>query len=471
VRGIRSRIDPSHEETRDAWPQSLWRDTNRRFHFQSPVVDLDADVLIVGAGFTGLWAAHHVLELEPGANIVIVDAVQPGFGASGRNGGWCSALLPMDLADVAERHGTGPAVALQEEMFATVDRVGQFVADNGIQCGWAKGGSLTLATNGAHESRLRRQVSEGHRFVGAGDVMWLDRRELEERIRVNGAAGAMYTPHCAALNPYRLVDGLVQSLVGRGVRIFGATRAARFGNGFVELEGESGLVFATARNVVVATEAYASRSRPTRRRTAPLYSYVVATEPLPREVLDEIGWQGRETLSDGRLMVTYAQLTADGRIVFGGRGAPYKFASDIHSRHDTSNRVHAAIEDTMHQLFPAVRGVRVSHRWGGALGVPRDWHSGVYFDERNRALHAGGYVGDGVALSNLTGRILAHRVTGRPDNVLSLPLNDHRSRRWEPEPLRWAGINSGLALTRVQDAMEARTGRESRILSAVARLF
>jgi hypothetical protein len=103
--------------------------------------------------------------------------------------------------------------------------------------------------------------------------------------------------------------------------------------------------------------------------------------------------------------------------------------------------------------------------------VPRDWHSGVYFDERNRALHAGGYVGDGVALSNLTGRILAHRVTGRPDNVLSLPLNDHRSRRWEPEPLRWAGINSGLALTRVQDAMEARTGRESRILSAVARLF
>ncbi|MFM8826676.1 MAG: NAD(P)/FAD-dependent oxidoreductase [Actinomycetota bacterium] len=471
MRGIRSRINPAHEETRDSWPQSLWRDTNRRLHFSSPVVDLDADVLIVGAGFTGLWTAHHILGLEPSANVVIVDAVQPGFGASGRNGGWCSALLPMDLTDIADAHGAQAAVGLQEEMFATVDHVGEFVHGRAIDCGWAKGGSLTVATDGAQESRLRRQVTEALRFMGADDVMWLGTAELSDRIRVQGASGAMYTPHCAALNPYRLVDGLVQSLVEHGVRIFGATRAARFGKGFVELEGESGLVFATARQVVVATEAYAARARETRRRRAPLYSYVVATEPLPRSVLDEIGWQARETVADGRLMVTYAQLTADARIVFGGRGAPYKFASDIHSRHDTNARVHSAIEDTMHRLFPAASGVRISHRWGGPLGVPRDWHVGVHYDERTRAHHAGGYVGDGVALSHLTGRILAHRVTGRHGDILSLPLNDHRSRRWEPEPLRWAGINAGLALTKAQDAIESRTSRESRVLSAVSRLF
>ncbi len=471
MRGLRSRIDSTHEEMRDTWPQSLWRDTNRRFFFPSPVVDLDADVLIIGAGFTGLWTAHHILELQPGARVVVVDAVQPGFGASGRNGGWCSALLPMELADVADRHGINVARDLQQEMFRTVDSIGQFVAARGIDCGWAKGGSLTVATNNAHGSRLRRQVSDSHAFVGEQDVMWLDRAELESRIRVNGATGAMYTPHCAALNPYRLVDGLVQSLVDRGVRIFGATTAKRYGNGFVELEGESGLVFVTSPNVVVATEAYASRTRPSRRRIAPLYSYVVATEPLPGEVLAEIGWHGRETVSDGRLMVTYAQLTADGRIVFGGRGAPYKFGSDIHSRHDTSNRVHAAIEETMHQLFPAASGVRVSHRWGGPLGVPRDWHAGVYFDATTHAFHAGGYVGDGVALSHLTARVLAHRVTSTSHAILDLPINDHKSRRWEPEPLRWGGINSGLALTKLQDTVEGRSGRESRFLSAVGRLF
>ena len=471
MRGLRSRFDPTHEETRDSWPSSLWRDTNRRFHFQSPTVDPDCDVLVIGAGYTGLWTAHHLLELDPSLNIVIVDAVQPGWGASGRNGGWCSGLLPMDLHTLAADCGEDAARNLQHEMFRTVDQVGTFVRTGGIECGWQKGGTLTAAAGGAQETRLRREIDRSRKFVDEQDLRWMDGDELRSCLRVAGASGAMYTPHCAAVNPYRLVDGLVESLVRRGVRVYGATRAARFGKGFVELEGESGLVFATAKEVVVCTEAYSARAARTRRSVAPLYSYVVATDPLPASVCEEIGWANRETFAEGRNMVTYAQITADGRIVFGGRGAPYKFGSDVHSRHDTNDRVHRSIIDTMHSLFPAVRDVRISHRWGGPVAVPRDWRVGVHFNKRTGCTHAGGYSGDGVALSHLTGRIVAHRITGVPSDLLDLPVNEHRSRNWEPEPLRWAGINSGLVLTKLQDAVESRTGRESRLLSAVGRLF
>ena len=143
------------EETRDGWPRSLWRDTNRRFFFQSPAVDLDADVLIVGAGFSGLWTAAHLKMSDPGLNIVVIDAHQPGFGASGRNGGWCSALVPTPPDRIAEETSIEATVALQRRMFGVVDEIGAFVSDHGIDCDWAKGGSLTVATNVSRGARQR----------------------------------------------------------------------------------------------------------------------------------------------------------------------------------------------------------------------------------------------------------------------------------------------------------------------------
>lgn len=468
LRGVLTRHPAA---TREAWPASLWRDTNRRFTFGGPATDIDCDLLIVGAGFTGLWTARHALDLDPGLSVVVVDSSQPGFGASGRNGGWCSAMLPMDLSDIASSRGTAAAVALHREMVATVDKVGSWARDHGVECGWVKGGSITAATNAAHVARLQRQVGSTREIVGEGHLDWIGEGDLAERMRIAGALGGTFTPDCAALNPYRLVDGLVTDLVDAGVRFFGGTTARRLGDGYVEMSCGEDLRFATARHVVMATEAYAATMRQTRRNVAPVYSYVVATAPLPREAWDEIGWEGRETFADGRHLVTYAQRTADGRIVFGGRGAPYRYASRIHADHDTDAGVHGLIIDTLHRLFPATATVPITHRWGGPLGIPRDWHAGVRRDDGTNALHAGGYVGDGVALSHLAGRILAHRVTGVDDAVLGLCINDHRSRRWEPEPLRWLGINAGLAVTKARDAHERRTGRESRVLGRIASLF
>jgi glycine/D-amino acid oxidase-like deaminating enzyme len=227
----------------------------------------------------------------------------------------------------------------------------------------------------------------------------------------------------------------------------------------------------TARHVVVATEAWRSQLEGHRRSVVPLYSYVIATEPLPDSLWSDIGWSSRETLAEGRNMVTYAQKTADGRIVFGGRGAPYAFGSDIHASRDTNKRVHDAITSTMHDIFPVTRGSRITHRWGGPLGVPRDWQPSVTTDPRTGALHVGGYVGDGVSLSHLAAKIAAHRIAAVDHPVLGLILNERHGRLWEPEPLRWVGINTGLLTTTLADRFERRTGSSSKLLQWLMRLF
>lgn len=458
------------EEAREGWPLSLWRDTNRRFHFPSPVTDIGCDVLVVGAGLSGLWTAHHLLRLDPSLQVVIVDAMQPGYGASGRNGGWCSALLPMSPRRTVSLFGPEGASDLRRAMESTVTDIGTYVAESASDAGWVMSGSLTVATNEHQAERLRAGISEWHES-GATGVSWLGAGELLDRVRIPGALGGLLDPHCAVLNPYRLVDRLVQDAVDAGVRIFGDTRAVRIGNGFAEVRSGDGICFVTAERTVVATEAFTTRLPGHARSSAPVYSYVIATDPLPDDVWDAIGWDGREALAEGTHMVSYAQRTADGRILMGGRGAPYAFGSDIHAERDTHRRVHARLEENLRRLFPAASRARVSHRWGGAVAVPRDWRPSVRTDDRSGAILLGGYAGDGVTLSHLAARIAAHRVVGVDSPCLSLPINEHPVRKWEPEPLRWAGINAGLTTTRMLDARESSGRKPGRVLGRAARLL
>jgi glycine/D-amino acid oxidase-like deaminating enzyme len=188
---------------------------------------------------------------------------------------------------------------------------------------------------------------------------------------------------------------------------------------------------------------------------------MIATEPLPAAVWDEIGWRARETLNDGRHLIIYAQRTADDRIAFGGRGAPYHFNSAIRDEYDRDRRVFADLRGVLTELFPMVAGARVTHEWGGPLGIPRDWYSSVGYDRATGVGWAGGYVGDGVSTTNLAGRTLAQLVLGIDSDLTALPWVNHRSPRWEREPLRWLGINAGLRLPLGADRVEARSGRRS----------
>ena len=452
------------ERTRWEEPMSLWRDRGRRISYPAPSTDIDADVVIVGAGFTGLWTAVLIAEENPGLSVAVLEAAQPGFGASGRNGGWCSALLPAS-DDVLDRtFGPGSATALHSAARESVDLIGEYARRHSIDCSWEKGGTLTVATNLAQLERLRGSSARDPR------VELLDEAALHARVRIEGARGALFDPECAALDPVALLQGLLDRCRELGVRVFGATRVVTIGRDHVIADGAAGLVYATTRQIVLATEAYVTRLKRQRRRLAPLYSFVVATDPLPQRIWEEIGWEGRETIGEAGHMVTYAQRTLDGRIVFGGRGAPYAFGSDIHSSRDVNDEIHDRIVARMNQLFPATVGVRISHRWGGPLGLPRDHMPGVWVDEETGAIHAGGYTGDGVALSHLIARIVCTRVCGNEDPAASLPLNGHRPRRWEPEPFRWLGINAGLLAAWRADRAEA-NGRSARLWSRILDWF
>ncbi|MFM7744152.1 MAG: NAD(P)/FAD-dependent oxidoreductase [Actinomycetota bacterium] len=426
------------------------------------------DVAIVGAGYTGLWTAVHLAGLRPGLDIVVVDAAEPGFGASGRNGGWCSGLFPVEIDSLAELHGRDAALAMQRAAIASVDDVGQWIARHGVECDWAKSGTLTVATNVVQRTRLHEAIDSQHRHgLNAADVRWIDGDELAGRVSVAGALGALYSPHCAALHPLKLVNALADRARELGVAIVSGFSADAIDAAGVagSLDGRPTRIAADW--VVRATEGYTPLLRGARRDVIPLYSYMVATEPLSDDTWREIGWDGRETLAEGRLMVTYAQRTADGRIAFGGRGAGYRYASRIAGRFDTDDDVARRIVATLHELFPATRDARITHHWGGPLAVPRDWHPSVVIDRAVRRVTAGGYVGDGVALSHLAGRTVAAAIAGEESPDLRLPFVGHAGRRWEPEPLRFLGVNAGLRLPVVADAIESRTGRHAKRLVKV----
>ncbi|WP_244242446.1 NAD(P)/FAD-dependent oxidoreductase [Nocardioides seonyuensis] len=415
-----------------------------------------ADVAIVGAGYTGLWTAHYLAEAAPGLRIVVLEAEVAGYGASGRNGGWCSALFPSPF-DAAQHR------AMRE----TVDEVARAATAEGIDAHLAKGGTITLARTRAQLSRARAEVDEARsRGRGEDDLALLDKAAADAVLRATGTLGATYTPDCAAIHPARLVRGLADAVERRGVAVHERTRVRTISPHRVETD--HGTV--TADFVVRATEGYTPRLTGQERAVAPVHSLVLATAPLSTSQWDEVGLARRETFADHRHLIIYGQRTADDRLVFGGRGAPYRFGSRITTDFSRDHRVFERLRETLVDLFPVLRDVEVTHRWGGVLGIPRDWCASVGLDRDTGLAWAGGYVGDGVSTTNLAGRTLRDLVLGRTTPLTELPWVDHRSPDWEREPLRWAGINAGLRAASLADLEERITRRPSVVASALDRL-
>ena len=446
------------------WPPSLWSENSLKWNFPEITSGQSYDVVIVGAGYSGLWTAHHLLNLDPSLSIAILEAQQPGFGASGRNGGWCSAFSPMSLEAVATTSNKQGAIDLQNALVASVDEIGAHISQSNIECGWHKGGTLTFAVNQPQLRRINETICMSRDFgFDEQFVTLIAAEEAEQRVRIPFSLGASYSPHCAALQPAQLVDGLVGQLLSKNVQFFGSSRVSNITSHRVSVDTPNGSVSIDAKWIIRATEGFTARMKQYRRDVAPLYSYMIATEPLSDTQWCEIGWTNRETVSDGRNLVIYAQRTADGRIAFGGRGAPYKFASRIGSSFDNNQKIHSLIEKSMREMFPSIDDVAVTHRWGGALGVHRDWFASASVDHHNHVATLGGYVGDGVAFSYVAAKEVAHSITGTPLDHHPLPIVNHVSRRWEPEPFRYIGINSILRLTERADETEKRTGRKNRL--------
>ncbi|MGV9889634.1 NAD(P)/FAD-dependent oxidoreductase [Streptomyces sp. NPDC003395] len=434
--------------------------------------DATADVVIVGGGYTGLWTAYYLKKSAPFLRIVVLEQKFCGYGASGRNGGWLyNGIAGRDR--YARLHGHEAAVRLQQAMNDTVDEVIAVAEAEGIDAGIHKGGVLEVATTPAQLARLKAFHAAEIAF-GEKDRELYGAEETAERIRVADAVGSTWTPHGARLHPVKLVKGLAAVVEALGVTIHESTPVT-------EIRPKHAVTpYGTVRApyVLRCTEGFTASLKGQRRTWLPMNSSMIATEPLTEAQWAEIGWSGCETLGDMAHAYMYAQRTADGRIALGGRGVPYRFGSRTDNDGRTQDATIAALREILLRFFPSLAGLGVEHAWSGVLGVPRDWCATVTLDRSTGLGWAGGYVGSGVATTNLAARTLRDLVQldsgqGGRTELTELPWVGHRVRKWEPEPLRWVGVQGLYAVYRAADQRErtaprAESSRLARLADRVA---
>jgi glycine/D-amino acid oxidase-like deaminating enzyme len=437
------------------WTQAIVSERVAR----SPLTaDRDADVCIVGGGYTGLWSAYELLRAEPSLDVVILEAETIGFGASGRNGGWVLGAIAGDREWWSKRSGRAAVVAQDATVRETVGHIGQVIEHEHIDCDFVHGGTLRVAETGLERQRLQDAIAF-ERSWGAGpqDTMLLEADELRERLHMPTAIAAKFSPHCARVQPAKLAAGLAQAIERRGATVHERSRVTRIAPG--QVSTNAGVV--RARHVIRATEGYTAGLPGLRRKLLPMRSSMIITAPLDEATWAAIGWEGAETLGDSRHVYIYAQRTSDGRIAIGGRGKPYRYGSDTEGEGSADAGVVTELRTRLCELFPVLADVNIDATWQGVLGVSRPWRPSVSFDPDTGLGWAGGYVGEGVAATNLAGRMLADLILGRRTALTELPWIAPVDRNWEPEPLRWIGVIAVYESLRRADVSERRSGRSS----------
>jgi glycine/D-amino acid oxidase-like deaminating enzyme len=400
---------------------------------------VDVDVAILGAGYSGLWTAYYLQERQPSLKIAIVEREIAGFGASGRNGAWCTSGFPTSLGKIAREHGRESARAVHLAMAGAVDEVGRVAVAEGIDIQYEKGGTLMLA-RGPQQLPIVEGVVKQFEELGLPErARYLTAEQTAERIRVTKVVGAVHLSEIATIHPGRLVRGLARAVERRGATIYEQTAVTDFTTGaYPALHTDRGHL--RAKTIVLAGEAYLSRLPRLHRQVLPVYSLITLTEPLSEADWQEIGWQGRECVDSCRYTVDYLSKTVDGRILFGGRGAPYHFGSKIDDAYDRHGPTHTMLQGNVREWFPRLSQVKFTHTWGGPLGWPRDYMPSMSFDPVAGLATARGYTGNGVATANLAGRVLADLITGVDSEITHLPCANHHSPNWEPEPFRYLGV-------------------------------
>lgn len=424
-----------HDQLSNYWVSTI---AERREDRPRLVGNTEADIVIIGAGFTGLWTAYYLKALSPTLEIKIIEAERVGHGASGRNGGWVIG----SLAGLERYLGPLPMAQRQEccQILAdNVDEIGQVLTREGINADFNKGGAIYAAARypdqiGIQRDYLRHLHELGHK---QDSCYWLDSEQLAEKARFRDGYGGIYHRDVATLNPARLLVGLAQAVEQAGVTIHERSRVTSIGKHRVEtLEGS-----VQAPMIVTATEGYAEGLHSLKRHIIPVQSLVVATAPLPEAIWQEIGMAERPAFADASRLVNYGHRSADDRLVFGARGS-YAFGARSKHALGISQSDIQMRRQLLEDLFPALKGLEISYGWGGSLGLSRNFRPHAIVDRQNGMASAGGYAGEGVAASHLFGRTLAALILKHESTLTKMPwafanADQQPLKRWEPEPLRW----------------------------------
>jgi glycine/D-amino acid oxidase-like deaminating enzyme len=451
---------------------SFWLETSGDDLTSRPPLDgsISVDVAILGAGFTGLWTAYHLLQRDPSLKIAVVEAEIAGFGASGRNGGWCFSGFPVSPQQLTEQYGIEQARAVQHAMYDSVDDVGRVCQAEGIDAHYLKSGSLEIARSPYQLERIKEHYEELKAIGLAEHYELLDAEQTEEHMRVERAVGAFWNKEGATVQPARLARGLARAVERHGATIYEQTRVINYVAGaFPKLITERGDV--NARVIVLAGEAYLSRLPKLKRQIMPFTSHIVLTEPLDDEQWRQIGWERREVVGGSGTTGGYLNHTADGRIAFGAYRARYPFRAQITDALDRQEETFEHARRATIDWFPMLKDVRFTHAWGGVFGIPRDRMPTMSYDPRNGVATGRGYTGEGVATSNLSGRVLADLITESESSLVNLPMTAHHAPDWEPEPLRWLGVRMVTYSRQKMNRTVERTGKPPTRRTLAQRFF
>ncbi len=423
-----------------------------------------ADVVVVGGGFTGLWTAIALKQGDPRLEVCVLEQEVVGYGASGRNGGFCEPSLTHGYAN-GVRHFPDEIEELERLGRENFDGLLDFVERHQIACDLERPGVLELATTPWQAEELRGELRE--RSPRRPELKLLEGEAARARLNSPLVLAALYDPVPALLNPARLARGLRRVAEELGVRVWERTPVLQLQPvaGGVEALTPRGL--AEARRVVLATNAYSGRLLPRlRTRFVPVYDYVLVSEPLTRDQRERIGWEGREGASEHSNHFHYFRLTADDRILWGGYDAVYHFGGAVGPQFDHRPKTYIRLLEQFRQMFPDLGDLAFTHRWGGAIASTTRFTCTFGSALGGRVVYALGYTGLGVAATRFAGGVLAARLLEPDSPLLRLRLVRHPPFPFPPEPLRWP------TLAAVQWAMSAadRTGRRGMLLGTLDRL-
>jgi glycine/D-amino acid oxidase-like deaminating enzyme len=432
--------------------------------------ELEADVLVVGGGYTGMWTAWCARQLEPEARVVLLES-EPlcGHGPSGRNGGFCNAMW-FSLASMRERWGDAPALEVARAAEQAVARIAAFCEEHEVDAWFRPAGYLQVSTAPAHDGTWTRAMT-ACRDLGVPQMLQpLSEAEVAERCSSPAFRAGAVSPTSATVQPARLALGLRENLLATGVEIFESSPVRWFhesGDG-VEARTPEGSVRAS-RGVLAIGSAAKGRRGPLRGRLTIASSHIVLTEPVP-DVIEEIGWTNGDCITDSRALLHYFRTTPDGRIAFGWGGGRIAMGARTKGRAELDPGVIAAATEHLHQYFPQLRGRRLTHAWGGPIDASPTHLPAVHTLAHGRAWAAAGYTGNGVGPSNMVGRTLAALALGRTDEHTQLAFVDPKSPRVPPEPFHWIGGEAIRIGIQTKEKAELEGHRPGRVASAISKI-
>ena len=410
--------------------------------------DITVDVAVVGGGFTGLSTALHLKQAEPGLRVAILEGQVAGFGASGRNGGFNMTLFGLTMGLTALRFGRARAREAHHYMERAVDLLKDLIAENTIDCDYEHPGFLRVATSQAYKRRIMHEMALAH-SLGLEGIDWIGRDELREQVNSPLYLGAWWEPRCGIVNPAKLAWGEKQLVESLGVDVYENTLVTGLehqGRG-VALQTLGGNV--QADKVVLATNAWSHLVPEIKWKQVPVWTYIVLTEPLTQGQMASIGWKNRQGIEDARNMVHYYRLTADNRLLMGGRDIGLSYGADMDK--DLDPRIFAGLEADVRHTFPSLEKVKFSHRWGGPVSITMDMAPAMGYVGDKRIVYSLGCMGHGVSLTHLNGATAADLILEKKTDLTECFFVNRRTIPWPPEPIRTAAAKAILAGMNFQD--------------------